>query len=648
MISFLVRDLKARKMQPGDTQLAARSDDELPMETPATETDAARTSTSGFAALLMPYLGTLIAIAALSLVGGLAEAGVLVLILEAAILLSGNGRTAPLSIGPMHSLHLSIGTLLAAAVAVTVVRIAAQLAASWRSACLCAKIQRQLRAATFDAYVDADWPIQAAEREGSLQQLLGVEVERTTTAALFVATGLAAGCSFVMLIVSAVVISPVAAVALVGLVLALFFALRPITKISRHWMTARSDDELGVAQSLGELVRTAEEIRVHGVRQPEKRRLAREAENVEGWVRRIHFVGLGVVQVYQGAALLLLIAALFLVDELSVASLAGLGAIVLILLRSFAYSQQLQNTYHQLVATVPSVSRIQQQQALYRARPARSGREALEKIASVDLESVTYSYHPGQQALGGVSLSVGHGEVVGVIGPSGAGKSTLVQVLLRLRSPDTGRYLINGRPADDYDEADWTRLVSYVPQEPKVVTGTVADNIRFLRDGFSDQQVEAAARLANLHTEIETWTAGYDTVIGQRAAAISGGQRQRLCIARALLSSPQLLILDEPTSSLDAESEQIIQQTLESLRGHTTIFIVAHRLSTLSVCGRLLVLANGRVEAFDTSDNLATQVGFYQRVTQILAPGNASRQQTVQAAQEVVHREAAAGDMVES
>jgi ATP-binding cassette, subfamily B, bacterial len=580
-----------------------------------------------FSRLLAPHRRSLIGVAGLSLIGGLAEAGVLVLVLDAAVLLSGAGTSSSVTIGPLRSFHPSIGALLVAAVVTTCVRIAVQLWACWITARLSAEIQSGLRISSFDAYIDSEWAIQAAEREGNLQQLLGVEVERATAAALLAASGLAAGCTLVMLLVSAVVLSPTAAAALVGLVTALFLGLRPISRASRRWTVARSGEERGVAESLGELVRVTEEIRVHGVREPEKRQLEANTLRVASWARRIQFVGLGLVQLYQGVALLLLVAALFAVHEIGTSSLSSLGAIVLILLRSFAYSQQLQNTYHQLVASGPSVKLIEAQQAEYRDRPARSGNRELGEIHSVALESVSYSYRPGRRALAGVSFAVDRREVVGVIGPSGAGKSTLVQILLRLRTPDAGRYLINGREAFDFDEDEWTRLVSYVPQEPKLVAGTVAENIRFLRPGYSDAQVVRAAQQANLHDEVQTWPSGYNTVIGQRTDAISGGQRQRLCIARALLSSPQLLVLDEPTSSLDIPSEQIIQETLASIQGQTTIFIIAHRLSTLGVCNRLLVLEDGRVEAFDTPRHLAQHAGFYRRVVDILKSSDATVQE---------------------
>ena len=161
------------------------------------------------------------------------------------------------------------------------------------------------------------------------------------------------------------------------------------------------------------------------------------------------------------------------------------------------------------------------------------------------------------------------GEVIGVIGPSGAGKSTLVQLLLRLRAPREGRYLVNGVSAQEIVQEDWHRQVAYVPQEPRLLHASVAENIRFFREISTMRQVERAARLARIHEDIVGWTDGYETIVGPRADAVSGGQQQRICLARALVARPQLLVLDEPTSALDPTSESLIQESLTGLKGRS-------------------------------------------------------------------------------
>ena len=139
----------------------------------------------------------------------------------------------------------------------------------------------------------------------------------------------------------------------------------------------------------------------------------------------------------------------------------------------------------------------------------------------------------------------------------------------------------------------------------------MAENIRFFRDDIDDAAIEHAARLANLHDEIMAWPRGYDTPVGERGSEISGGQRQRLCIARALVTEPDILVLDEPTSSLDVKSETLVRATIAGLAPRTTVFVIAHRLSTLSICNRIMVIRDGILQGFDEPANLEMTSSFY-------------------------------------
>jgi ABC-type multidrug transport system fused ATPase/permease subunit len=218
-----------------------------------------------------------------------------------------------------------------------------------------------------------------------------------------------------------------------------------------------------------------------------------------------------------------------------------------------------------------------------------------------------------------MTFSVRGGETVGVIGPSGAGKSTLIQILLRLREPDNGRYLVNEHPVRDYISRDWHTRVSYVPQQPRLLHASVAENIRFMRD-IDDDAVRRAAELARIHDDIVSWPDGYETTVGPRVDAVSGGQQQRICLARALAARPQVLVLDEPTSALDPHSERLIQASLKTLRHEMTLFIIAHRMSTLDICDRVMVIIDGRLTAFDTIE-LLEQHNSYYRTASVLAAG---------------------------
>jgi ABC-type multidrug transport system fused ATPase/permease subunit len=560
--------------------------------------------------LLRGHRSVLTGLAAMALLGGFAESVMLVVIVEAAVALT-TQHPESFAVGPISLNGLHVSFLLAVALAAIVLRFCLGLGLAWGSASLTAKIQTELRLALFRTYIDADWPTQSSEREGRLQQIVGLEVDRIAVAVLLLVSGLAAACSLVVLVGAALIINPLAAGALAAAVCGLFLVLRPLTRRVRRLANARSAEELGMAQSLNELVRTAEEIRVHGVGDEEKRRLGVETTQVSAWITRINFSNLSISNVYQASALGLIVLALFIVEEFGTADVAATGTIVLILLRALAYSQQVQQAYHQVSERLTSLGAVDDRLSSYRSAAPVVGEAALAEIDRLDFCDVSYSYKVGYKAVDTISFSVSRGEVVGVVGPSGAGKSTLVQLLLRLRPPDEGHYFVNGRDASDFAASDWSRLVSFLPQEPKLIASSVRENIRFLRD-VDNGGIEDAARVAHLHDEILSWSDGYETVIGPRADAISGGQAQRLCLARALVSHPALLILDEPTSALDPLSEHYVQKALDTLRGETTIFIIAHRLSTLSICDRILVLMDGRLEAMETREHLASHSGFYQ------------------------------------
>ncbi len=174
-------------------------------------------------------------------------------------------------------------------------------------------------------------------------------------------------------------------------------------------------------------------------------------------------------------------------------------------------------------------------------------------------------------------------------------------------------------PADEVSLEAWYDQFVFVPQDNRLLLASVADNIRFYRPGVDRDRVVQAAELAHLRDEIEQLPEGFDTVIGPGGHDLSGGQKQRLGLARALVGEPTVLVLDEPTSALDMRSEQLVQQTLQDLRGKVSLFIVAHRLSTLSICDHVLVLRDGWVEGFGAPADLRRTDGFYREALQILA-----------------------------
>ena len=238
---------------------------------------------------------------------------------------------------------------------------------------------------------------------------------------------------------------------------------------------------------------------------------------------------------------------------------------------------------------------------------------------AVEFDDLSFRYLPDGSApwtLERISLSVKPGEVVALVGPSGAGKTTLVSLLPRFWDPNRGRILLDGSDIRSLRLAELRGSIGMVPQEPALFSGSVRENIAYARPGASDADVEAAARAAHAHEFIERLPRLYDTIVGERGVKLSGGQRQRVAIARAILKNPAVLILDEATSSLDTESERLIEDALGKLLIGRTTLIIAHRLSTVQRADRLLVMNHGRIVEEGTHAELLSLGGLYARLYQ--------------------------------
>ena len=211
----------------------------------------------------------------------------------------------------------------------------------------------------------------------------------------------------------------------------------------------------------------------------------------------------------------------------------------------------------------------------------------------------------------GVSLAVPAGGTLAVVGPSGAGKSTLARLLFRFYDPTGGRITIDGQDIREVTQASLRGSIGIVPQDTVLFNDTVAYNIAYGRPGAGQAEVEAAARAAHIHAFIAATPAGYDTMVGERGLKLSGGEKQRVAIARTLLKNPPLLIFDEATSALDSTNERAIQAELESVGQNKTVLVIAHRLSTVVDAHEILVLEQGRIVERGRHDELLVKNGRY-------------------------------------
>ena len=232
----------------------------------------------------------------------------------------------------------------------------------------------------------------------------------------------------------------------------------------------------------------------------------------------------------------------------------------------------------------------------------------------VEFRDVCFSYGSNEPVLQNISFSAQPRQHIAIVGPSGVGKTTLISLLLRFYKPTSGEVFFDNRPASDYELASLRQRIGYVSQGTLLLSGTILENLVYGNPGTNQEQVEQASRAAGIHDFIASLPEDYSTQVGEKGVRLSEGQKQRLAIARALIKEPDILILDEPTSALDSIVEHSIFEALPALVQDKTLFIVAHRMSTIQDSDSIIVLNENRLVAIGTHESLMANSEFYQEL----------------------------------
>jgi ABC-type multidrug transport system fused ATPase/permease subunit len=562
--------------------------------------------------LLGDRLPTIVALTVASLGTGFCEAGILAIFAEAASALVNGQHRVHLEIGPF-ALHPGLGVLLGIAAFLSVARIWLGIVQSYLPPRIIGNVQAKLRLEVLRGFQRASWAVQSQDREGHLQEMMTNQVNQASQGA-GAATGLVGSVlALLVLLVTALLLNPVAVLVVLTMATILFGVLHPLRTRGRSGAKQLSGAQLEVAAMVGEMNRMAEETQVFGVTGPQGRRLEGHVEDVRRLFVRTQAILRLAPNVYQSVLYLFMVLGLGAIYLLGIGNIPALGAVVLLLIRAGTYGQAIQGGFQIVHQAMPYIETVSEKARLYDESKPLDGDSPLAEVRTLAFDHVSFGYRPGIQVLTDISFEVAAGEAIGLVGPSGAGKSSTSQILLRLREPTGGRFLVNGMPAAAFRRSDWQARVAYVPQEPHLIHATVSDNIRYFRE-ISDAAVERAARLAHIHDEIVGWEKGYDRIVGPRADAVSGGQQQRICLARALAAQPDILILDEPTSALDPRSEALVRRSLAELKHHLTLFVIAHGPTLLDICDRVMVIVDGRLEAFDQLGSLAEASSYHRSI----------------------------------
>src|SRR5436189_146118 len=270
------------------------------------------------------------------------------------------------------------------------------------------------------------------------------------------------------------------------------------------------------------------------------------------------------------------------------------------------------NSFSELQRSLAAMERVFEVLAMEGDKPDRTdARDAPPIVHEIQFENVEFEYREGRPVVRDFSVAVAAGSVVALVGRSGAGKTTVTDLVARFHDPTHGRILLNGSDIRDFRLKTYRNLLAIVQQDVFLFDGSVRENIAYGRREATDAEIEDAARRANAHEFIAKLPEQYETSIGERGVKLSGGQQQRLAIARAILASPQILILDEATSNLDTESEQLIQASMAALLAGRTTFVIAHRLSTIRRADLILLMEEGRVHERGNHEQLMNARGTY-------------------------------------
>ena len=548
----------------------------------------------------------------LSVLNGLLEAAVILFLVGAVAESVGEQWTRP----PMSWLPGSSRTLVLLAVVAALLVLAVDLINQWRAARVHARVVAGFGTSLVGAFSAATYERQQLSGRAQMQQMVGsLAFDVAQTADVLTAFISSISVITVLLTVSAIV-NPVATVVVIGLMIIAQFVIAPIGTWTRQRGQVAIMSLLHLGDRLTDYTENSREFRIAGTDAVMAAVIAEETIDAGHKIRKSRFMTALGSAVWFDVGLLILVCGFAVLRATSGDLITGTGAAALIMVRVLSLGRGLQfcrQQFHTLEPKVNIATGLLDDLLLHR-QP--SGSIELPMVTSVAARTVSYSYDTGDRVLTGLSLEIERGEVVGLVGPSGAGKSTLAQLLVGLRSPTGGEILVDGVPMGDLEPAARARAISYVPQDPRMIEASVAGNIRFLRSDVNDETMRAAAKAAHIHEEIMALPDGYETLMGARGVGLSGGQVQRIALARALAGSPQVLVLDEPTSALDAVSERGLQQTIAGLAGSMTMVIVAHRLSTLDSCSRIVVIENGQITADGTSTDLRARPGFFRSIQQ--------------------------------
>ena len=477
-------------------------------------------------------------------------------------------------------------------------RVVAGVANNWLATKVQYSIVKRTRLQVIDSYTSSPWASQSRLDDGALQQLVLTLPNGISNQLSGLITNFGQLLIMVAMITYAAFTDFVLTTGLMVAILAATLLFRPL----RSWIKRRSAQALAEQRNLSSMTAEASalkfEANAFGVGEriaiPLRDAVRRESEHQE----RVGRLKGSIVPLYTFISYSAMIGGIAVLRWTNPDNLAQTGPILLVVLRSLSYGASVQHAAAGLSSLAPSLELLHERINGLSKWTNSWGAKSINSLESIAFKRVSFTYESeASAALSETSFEIPSGSRLGLVGPSGSGKSTFVKLMLGLVVPTSGEVLVNGQNLRSYSQESWCDGIGIVPQSSMMLRGSVADNVRFYRDGISDEDLWKALEFADLAGEVEDMSDGLNTMLGPGMRTLSGGQQQRLAIARALVKRPSLVIMDEPTSSIDSTSEMQIARSIERLPGETTIVVVSHRVQLLHNFDQIFVFERSRVIA---------------------------------------------------
>ena len=461
----------------------------------------------------------------------------------------------------------------------------------------------------------ASWPYLLRQKLGVMQATLIRDVQRTSGLLAVLSQAIQSFTGFFIYLIVALNISPLMTLYTVLGGAVLLLVVRPFLSRTRGAGEAMAVTEKQITQFISEHIIGMKAVKAAGA---EARAFVSGNTFLQSLrrlqIRMALLLSLS-TSMFQPFTIIFVIVLFALTYQQPGFNLISFAATLYLIQKIFTYLESGQSSLHIISELIPYAQNLAtfKDDLTAHAETERPGNVFVFRDA-LRFEQVSFAYPESGAVLSSVSFDIKKGSTTALIGPSGGGKTSLADLLLRLFEPTEGQILLDNAAASTIGLSQWRESFGYVSQDVFLFNGTIEDNIRFYRDSLSEADIHEAARQANIYDYIMSLPEGFKTTTGDRGVMLSGGQRQRVVLARALAGRPEVLVLDEATSALDQESEALIQASIKNLHGKVTVFIIAHRLSTVENADSILVLEGGKlVEQGSPKELLATPTSYFAR-----------------------------------